>query len=246
MVGSQRKPPIPDALPSDVVLVIDDEPQIRRVVRNALGGLSVRFIEASTGTEGLDIAAAEQPALIILDLGLPDREGGDVCRDLRTFTQAPIIVLSARGSDREKEKLLDAGADDYVTKPFSTIELAARIRVQLRRAAASHAGGRDEPTITAGNLRIDLVARTVRRDGEIIHLTRTEWNLLRAFVAHAGQTMTHSQLFTAVWGSDTAGDAQQYLRVYVGQLRRKLEADPVRPRLIRTESAVGYRFELPE
>jgi len=211
MVGSPRKPSIPDALPSDVVLVIDDEPQIRRVVRNALGGLSVRFMEASTGTEGLDIAAAEQPALVILDLGLPDRDGADVCRDLRTFTQAPIIVLSARGSDREKEKLLDAGADDYVTKPFSTIELAAR---------------------------------TVKREGEIIHLTRTEWNLLRAFVAHAGQTMTHSQLFSAVWGSDTSGDAQQYLRVYVGQLRRKLEADPVRPRLIRTESAVGYRFEL--
>ena len=244
MVGSPRKPPIPDALPSEAVLVIDDEPQIRRVVRNSLGGLAVRFMEASTGLEGLDIAAAEQPALIILDLGLPDRDGSDVCRDLRTFTQAPIIVLSARGSDREKEKLLDAGADDYVTKPFSTIELAARIRVQLRRAAASHSGGRDEPTITAGNLTIDLVARTVKRDGEIIHLTRTEWNLLRAFVAHAGQTMTHSQLFSAVWGSDTSGDAQQYLRVYVGQLRRKLEADPVRPQLIRTESAVGYRFEL--
>ena len=239
-----RRPPIPDALPTDAVLVIDDEPQIRRVVRNAVSGLSLRVVEAANGAEGLDLAAAERPAIIVLDLGLPDADGGDVCRDLRTFTTAPIIILSARGSDREKEKLLDAGADDYVTKPFSTIELAARIRAQLRRAAASQSGGRDEPTITAGNLTIDLVARTVKRDGEDIHLTRTEWNLLRAFVAHAGQTMTHTQLFNAVWGSDTSGDAQQYLRVYVGQLRRKLEADPVRPRLIRTESAVGYRFEL--
>ena len=244
MAGSPRKPLIPEALPSDIVLVIDDEPQIRRVVRNSLGGLAVRVVEASTGAEGLDIAAAEQPVLIILDLGLPDRDGSDVCRDLRTFTRAPIIILSARGSDREKEKLLDVGADDYVTKPFSTIELAARIRVQLRRVAASHSGGRDDPTITVGDITIDLVARTVKRAGEDVHLTRTEWNLLRAFVAHAGQTMTHAQLFTAVWGSDTSGDAQQYLRVYVGQLRRKLEADPVRPRLIRTESAVGYRFEL--
>lgn len=244
MPASPRKLSIPDALPSEAVLVVDDEPQIRRVVRNSLGGLSVRFLEASTGADGLDIAAAEQPSLIILDLGLPDRDGSDICRDLRTFTRAPIIVLSARGSDHEKEKLLDAGADDYVTKPFSTIELAARIRVQMRRVASAHSGGRDEPVITVGNLVIDLVARTVKRDGEVIHLTRTEWNLLRAFVAHAGQTMTHSQLFSAVWGSDTSGDAQQYLRVYVGQLRRKLEVDPVRPRLIRTESAVGYRFEL--
>ena len=246
MAGYQRRPPIDEALTSGTVLVIDDEPQIRRVIRNALSGLPLHVSEAATGSEGIDIAASEQPALVILDLGLPDRDGSDVCRDLRAFTRAPIIVLSARGSDREKEKLLDAGADDYVTKPFSTIELAARIRVQLRRANMPALPGRDQRTITAGDLLIDLVARTVRRNGDVVHLTRTEWNLLRAFVAHAGQTMTHSQLFTAVRGSDTAGDAQQYLRVYVGQLRRKLEVDPVRPKLIRTESAVGYRFELPE
>lgn len=231
---------------TDVVLVIDDEPQIRRVVRNALVDLPLRIAEASTGSAGLDLAAAENPALIILDLGLPDRDGLEVCRDLRSFTKSPIIILSARHSDREKERLLDAGADDYVTKPFSTIELAARIRSQLRRAAARSSGVRKDAVVTVGPLTIDLVGRSVRRGATDIHLTRTEWSLLRVFIAHAGQTLTHPQLFRAVWGADAAGDAQQYLRVYVGQLRRKLEADPIRPRLIRTESSVGYRFDFPE
>jgi two-component system KDP operon response regulator KdpE len=235
-----------DAPESDVVLVIDDEHQIRRVVRNALAELPYRVVEAATGAAGLDAAASERPALIILDLGLPDIDGADVCRDLRTFTSAPIIVLSARHSDREKEKLLDAGADDYVTKPFSTVELAARIRAQLRRAASKTSGGRHESLLTFGHLTVDLVGRTVKSAGEDIHLTPTEWSLLRTFIAHAGQTLTHAQLFRAVWGSEAVGDEKQYLRVYVGQLRRKLEADPVRPRLIRTESAVGYRFEFPD
>jgi two-component system, OmpR family, KDP operon response regulator KdpE len=235
-----------DAPESDVVLVIDDEHQIRRVVRNALAELPYRVVEAATGAAGLDAAASERPALIILDLGLPDIDGADVCRDLRTFTSAPIIVLSARHSDREKEKLLDAGADDYVTKPFSTVELAARIRAQLRRAASKTSGGRHESLLTFGHLTVDLVGRTVKSAGEDIHLTPTEWSLLRTFIAHAGQTLTHAQLFRAVWGSEAVGDEKQYLRVYVGQLRRKLEADPVRPRLIRTESAVGSRFEFPD
>ena len=227
----------------EAILIIDDEPQIRRVVRNSLTGIARRIAEASTGQEGLDIAAAEQPSLILLDLGLPDRDGLDVCRDLRTFTSVPIIVLSARHSDREKERLLDSGADDYVTKPFSTLELKARVRAQLRRATAGLSDTRHDSVITVDDLVIDLVGRTVKRAGVEVHLTPTEWNLLRAFIAHAGQTLTHSQLFAAVWGA-AAGDAQQYLRVYVGQLRRKLEVDPVRPRLIRTEPAVGYRFEL--
>ncbi|MEO8562855.1 MAG: response regulator [bacterium] len=227
----------------DVVLVVDDEPQIRRVVRNAMAALPYRVVEASTGAAGVDMAAAERPALIILDLGLPDRDGADICRDLRTFTTAPIIVLSARNSDREKEKLLDAGADDYVTKPFSTLELTARIRAQLRRAASRSSGGRQESVISLGHLTLDLVGRTLKSSTGDVHLTPTEWNLLRVFIAHAGQTLTHSQLFRAVWGADVIGDEKQYLRVYVGQLRRKLELDPVRPRLIRTESAVGYRFE---
>ena len=224
------------------ILVIDDEPQIRRVVRNALGDMSHPVIEAGTAVEGIDLAASRQPALVILDLGLPDRDGLDVCRDLRAFTTAPIIVLSARHSDREKEQLLDAGADDYVTKPFSTVELKARVRAQLRRAAR-HADAAPSRIVSAHHLTIDLASRTVRRESGEVHLTPTEWNLLRAFVANAGKTLTHAQLFHAVWGN-ASGDAQQYLRVYVAQLRRKLELDPVRPRLIRTEPAVGYRFEL--
>jgi two-component system KDP operon response regulator KdpE len=227
-----------------VILVIDDEPQIRRVVRNALEDIADNVAEAATARDGLDTAAASRPDLIVLDLGLPDGDGVDVCRDLRTFTDVPIIVLSARHSDREKERLLDAGADDYVTKPFSTLELKARVRAQLRRANAQHAG-RLEAVITTGDLQVDLASRTVKRGGAEIHLTPTEWSLLRYFISHAGQTLTHSQLFNAVWGA-AAGDAQQYLRVYVGQLRRKLEPDPVRPKLIRTEPAVGYRFELEE
>jgi two-component system, OmpR family, KDP operon response regulator KdpE len=232
----------PQGPPADVILVIDDEPQIRRLVRNALTELDFRVVEGSTYRAGLDLAASERPALIVLDLGLPDGDGLDLCRDLRAFTHVPIIVLSARHSDREKEALLDAGADDYVTKPFSTLELRARIKAQLRRAAASGGAGNQDPVVQVHGVTVDLVARTVKRDGEEIHLTPTEWSLLRVFIAHSGQTLTHSQLFSAVW-HDGAGDAQQYLRVYVGQLRRKLEIDPVRPRLIRTEPGVGYRFE---
>lgn len=227
----------------DVILVIDDEPQIRRVVRNALADIARRVAEAATAKEGLDIAAAEQPSVIILDLGLPDQDGLDVCRDLRTFTAAPIIVLSARHSDREKEMLLDAGADDYVTKPFSTLELTARVRAQIRRANVHSGPGHPMAVLAVGELAIDLSGRIVKRAGGEVHLTPTEWSLLRVFIAHADRTLTHSQLFNAVWGS-AAGDAQQYLRVYVGQLRRKLELDPLRPRLIRTEPGVGYRFQL--
>lgn len=240
MANSVREQPA-----AGVILVIDDEPQIRRVVRNALVDVARRVSEAGSASEGLDLAAAEQPSLIILDLGLPDRDGLEVCQDLRSFTSVPIIVLSARHSDREKEKLLDAGADDYVTKPFSTLELKARVRAQLRRASSQSSGIKHDATIAVDDLVIDLVGRTVKRGGVEVHLTPTEWNLLRVFIAHAGQTLTHSQLFSAVWGA-AAGDAQQYLRVYVGQLRRKLEVDPVRPRLIRTEPAVGYRFDLEE
>jgi two-component system KDP operon response regulator KdpE len=234
-----------ERLPADVIVVIDDEPQIRRLVHNALDELGYEVAEAATGTEGVDLAASKRPALVILDLGLPDRDGLEVCRDLRGFTAVPIIVLSARHSDREKEKLLDAGADDYVTKPFSTLELKARVRAQLRRAAAAQSPDSRATIVRAQHLTVDLVGRTVKRENEEVHLTPTEWSLLRAFVANAGKTLTHRQLFHAVWGN-AAGDAQQYLRVYVGQLRRKLELDPVRPRLIRTEPAVGYRFELGE
>ena len=221
------------------VLVVDDEAQIRRVVRNALAGIAGRVLEASSAREGLDLAASAMPTLVILDLGLPDGDGLDVCRALRAFSSAPLIVLSARHSDRDKVALLDAGADDYITKPFSTLELQARVRAQLRRATPADA---KVDRLAIDNLEIDLVHRVVLRDGSEVHLTPTEWGLLRSFVAHRGQTMTHQQLFRDVWGR-VEGDAQQYLRVYVGQLRRKLERDPVRPRLIRTEPAVGYRFD---
>lgn len=230
----------------ETVLVIDDEPQIRRVVRNALatGGESgaeaaALVIEAATGREGIDRAAAEHPALIVLDLGLPDVPGISVCTEIRQWSSAPIIVLSARHSDAEKVSLLDAGADDYMTKPFSTRELQARVRAQLRRARTLPAAV--APLVVDG-LTIDVPARTVRREGAAIRLTPTEWRLLAAFVEHADRTLTHTQLFRAVWRRGT-GDPQAYLRVHVANLRRKIERDVVRPRLIVTEPGVGYRFE---
>jgi two-component system KDP operon response regulator KdpE len=188
------------------------------------------------------VAAAEVPALIVLDLGLPDTDGIDVCREIRRWSAVPIIVLSARHVDTEKAALLDAGADDYMTKPFSTVELLARVRAQLRRGRDPAHNGATGAVLTFGDVSVDLQRRRVERGGALMHLTPTEWALLRAFVTHPRQTLTHRQLFRAVWGSVEA-DAQQYLRVYVGHLRRKLEADPVRPRFIQTESGVGYRFE---
>lgn len=233
----------PSPSSDDVVLVIDDEPQIRRVVRNAIdaGGGIARVIEASTGRAGIDVAAAERPSLIILDLGLPDMEGADVCRAIRSWSATPIIVLSARGSVQEKAALLDAGADDYVAKPFSTIELQARARAQLRRARLAPAAGQTH-VVEADGAVIDLATPSVKRDGAAVHLTKTEWQLLRTLMQNAGRTMTHRQLFSAVWGN-AYGDAQQYLRVHIRSIRRKIERDPVRPKLIVTEPGVGYRFQ---
>jgi two-component system KDP operon response regulator KdpE len=225
----------------DVVLVIDDEPQIRRVVRNALAAGERRVLEASTGRAAIDLAAAERPALIVLDHGLPDKNGIDVCREIRAWSTAPIIVLSARHADAEKVALLDAGADDYITKPFSPSELDARIRAQLRRSRLAPAAGEGE-VIVIGPLSIDPVKPSFKRDGVPIHLTKTEWELFRTLIKHAGRTLTHRQLFHAVWGN-SSGDMQQYLRVHVRSLRRKIEADPVRPVLIVTEPGVGYRFD---
>ena len=223
------------------VLVIDDEPNIRRVVKDALRPDVSRVLEARSGSEALSIAAAERPDLIVLDLGLPDMDGIEVCRQLRGWTSAPILVLSARDSETEKTALLDAGADDYVTKPFGPAEFRARVRAQLRRAGMSKVPGGDEP-LHVGDLTIDLARRTVARAGSTVHLTPTEWGLLVAFVKSAGKTITHQQLFRAVWGA-AHGDAQQYLRVYVAHLRRKIEPDPYEPKYIVTEPGVGYRFE---
>jgi two-component system KDP operon response regulator KdpE len=223
------------------VLVIDDEPGIRRVVKDALQPDVSTVLEARSGDEALSIAAAERPDLIVLDLGLPDMDGIEVCRRLRTWTSAPILVLSARDSEDEKTALLDAGADDYVTKPFGPAELRARVRAQLRRAGMPRVPGGDEP-LHVGDLMIDLARRTVTRAGSSVHLTPTEWGLLVALVKSAGKTITHQQLFRAVWGA-AHGDAQQYLRVYVAHLRRKIEPDPYEPKYIVTEPGVGYRFE---
>jgi two-component system KDP operon response regulator KdpE len=227
-------------VPAVTILVIDDEPQIRRVVRNALMTDDTRVVEAATGRGGIDLAAAERPDLIVLDLGLPDIDGLEVCREIRAWSTTPLVVLSARHSDREKADLLDAGADDYITKPFSTLEFQARVRAQLRRARLSPEQG--GTTIAADDITIDFVKRSVTRNGTTIHLTPIEWGLLRALASQAGRTLTHSQLFAQVW-TRSHGDAQQYLRVHVANLRRKLERDPVRPRLILTEPGVGYRFQ---
>ena len=228
-------------MPAPTILVIDDEPQIRRVVRHALEADGARVIEAASGRDGADLAAAARPDLIVLDLGLPDLPGVAVCRDIRAWSAAPVIVLSARHSDEEKAALLDAGADDYVTKPFSTLEFQARVRAQLRRARLAQQPDGDT-RVEADGLVIDLEKRGVSRDGEPVHLTPIEWDLLRVLAVNAGRTMTHRQLFAEVWAR-SHGDAQQYLRVHVASLRRKLERDPVRPRLIITEPGVGYRFQ---
>jgi two-component system KDP operon response regulator KdpE len=179
--------------------------------------------------------------LVILDLGLPDMEGAVVCKSIRSWSTAPIIVLSARGSVQEKADLLDLGADDYIAKPFSTIELQARVRAQLRRSRIAAANG-ETHVIEADGAIIDLAKPSVKRDGGAVHLTKTEWELLRTLIKNAGRTMTHRQLFHAVWGN-SHGDVQQYLRVHIRSIRRKIERDSVRPKLILTEPGVGYRFE---
>ena len=236
-MGARSVPAFEGAVPP-TILIVDDEAQIRRVVRNTFHAVGARVIEAATGSEGIDRAAAERPDLIILDLGLPDVAGVDVCREIRKWAGAPIMVLSARHSDEEKVALLDAGADDYVTKPFSTPELQARARALLRRVPGTTGGGQ----IAIGDLVLDPVGHTVTRSGQVLRLSRTEWGLLRELMSNAGRVLTHQHLFRAVWSGRAFGDAQQYLRVYVARLRRKIEPDAVRPRYIHTEPGVGYRF----
>jgi two-component system, OmpR family, KDP operon response regulator KdpE len=228
----------------DLILVIDDEPPIRRVVRNAVEPAIGRVMEADTGARGIDLAASERPQLVVLDLGLPDMEGDAVCREIRSWSSVPIIVLSARQSPQEQAALLDAGADDYITKPFSTIELQARIRAALRRSRLPPGATSGAP-VTIGDTKIDFAKPLLTRSGQPVHLTKTEWQLLRALARHSGRTVTHRQLFADVWGR-SFGDAQQNLRVHIRSLRQKIEKDPVRPTVIVTEPGVGYRFEGPE
>jgi two-component system KDP operon response regulator KdpE len=228
----------PEAGPT--VIVIEDEPQIRRFLRASLTTQGFRLVEAVTGEDGLAQAATRQPEIIILDLGLPDMDGLDVIRRLREWTAVPIIVLSARGQERDKIAALDAGADDYVSKPFGVGELLARMRVALRHTAI---GTQDagEPVFSVGELSVDLVRRHVQIAGREVHLTPIEYRLLTTLIRHAGKVMTHNQLLTDVWGPNQT-DQAHYLRVYAAQLRRKLEADPARPRYLLTEPGVGYRL----
>jgi len=219
------------------ILVIDDEPQIRKLLKVSLGAHGYEIEEAATGAEGISRAATFKPDFLIIDLGLPDMDGKKVVQQIREWSQTPIIVLTARDQEQEKIEALDAGADDYVTKPFGMGELMARMRVSLRRAASSE----NDPILTCGELIIDLVARRVTVSGREIKLTPTEYELIKILAQHRGRVLTHKQLLKAVWGS-TYNEDTHYIRVYIGQLRRKIEENPTRPRYIITESGVGYRL----
>ncbi len=227
-------------MPEPVIVLIEDEPQIRRFLRATLVSQGYRLFEAATGADGLLEAATRQADVIIVDLGLPDMDGLDVIRRLREWATVPIIVLSARGQERDKVTALDAGADDYVSKPFSAGELLARIRVALRHAAG--AAREDEAKFAVGDLQVDLARRRVLATGKEVHLTPIEYKLLVTLIRHAGKVLTHRQLLKEVWGPSHSEEAH-YLRVYMAQLRRKLEANPARPRYLLTEPGVGYRLE---
>jgi two-component system, OmpR family, KDP operon response regulator KdpE len=219
------------------VLVVDDEPQIVRGLKIILRSAGYAVDAAETKAEALASLAARPPDALVLDLVLPDGEGVEVCREVRRWSRLPIVVLSAVGDEREKVRALDAGADDYVTKPFGTDELLARLRAVMRRSV--EAGG--EPRLELGELVIDLSERTVLRGGEQVHLTPIEFELVRVLAQHHGRLVTHRQLLQQVWGPEY-GEETHYLRVHVAHIRAKLEADPSRPRYVITEPGVGYRL----
>jgi two-component system KDP operon response regulator KdpE len=222
------------------VLVVEDEPQVRRFLRTMLASHGFRVVEAKTGAEGIAQAATRNPDLVLLDLGLPDGDGVELTRRLREWARMPIIVISARDRERDKVEALDAGADDYLTKPFGADELLARLRVALRHAAQVTRGN-EEASLTIGDLTVDFATRRVFvRDGEV-HLTPTEYKLLMFLVRHAGKVITHRLLLTEVWGPSRS-EHVDYLRVYMQKLRHKLEANPARPRYFINEPGVGYRL----
>ena len=227
-----------EALP--IVLVVEDEPEIRRFVRAALEEDGCRTVEATTASQGLALAASSKPIVILLDLGLPDRDGVDFIGDLRSWSAVPVIVLSARSAETEKIAALDAGADDYVTKPFAVGELLARVRAALRRHPVSD---NERAVFEFGDVRVDHVQRLVERALKPVHLTPIEYHLLSFMLTNAGRVMTHRQLLKEIWGPSHV-ESSHYLRIYVGNLRQKLEADPTRPRHILTETGVGYRFQI--
>lgn len=226
------------------VLVVDDEPQILRAVRAALRGHGYDVRTATDGEDALDQIALHPPDIVILDLVMPGKSGFDVVQEMRAWSHVPVIVLSARGDERDKVTALDLGADDYLTKPFGMNELLARLRVALRHRPETASA---EPLVRAGEVTVDLARRVVTRAGEAVHLTPTEWQLVMELARNPGKVLTQRMLLHRVWGPEY-GEEAQYLRVYVNQLRRKLEADPARPRIIITEPGIGYRFiadELP-
>ncbi len=228
------------AEPRATILVIEDEPEIRRVLRSSLGAEGYRVVESSTARRGTIEAASHKPDLAVLDLGLPDFDGLSVIRRIREWSPMPIIVLTARTGEGAKIQALDAGADDYVTKPFGVGELLARVRAALRHAVRAGSG---DNVLTLENATIDLEKRLATRDGEVIHLTPIEFRLVAHLAKHLGMVVTHRQLLTEVWGPTHAADTH-YLRIYLKQLRDKLELDPVRPRHFVTETGVGYRLVL--
>jgi two-component system KDP operon response regulator KdpE len=223
-----------------LLLVVDDDPPVRRFLRAGLASAGYRLVEAVNGAEALAHAATRAPDLVLLDLGLPDLDGFEVVRRLREWTEVPVVVLTARGQDEDKIRALDAGADDYVTKPFSMGELLARVRVALRHRARREAGD-DAGPVQAGNLVVDLARRVVTVAGEEAHLTPIEYRLLALLARHAGRVLTHEQILREVWGPGYASQ-HHYVRVYMAQLRAKLEQDPSRPKVLVTEPGVGYRL----
>jgi two-component system, OmpR family, KDP operon response regulator KdpE len=220
------------------VLVVDDEASILRALRINLAAREYQVTTASDGTSGLAAMARDRPDVLILDLGLPDMDGIEVIKGVRGWTATPIIVLSAWGQESQKVAALDAGADDYVTKPFGMDELLARLRAAVRRASPAP----DEPVVMTADFTVDLAAKRVVRNGSDVRLTPTEWQLLEVLVRHAGRLVTQRQLLAEVWGPQYHSEAN-YLRVYVAQLRRKLEPDPSRPQYLLTEPGMGYRFQ---
>jgi two-component system KDP operon response regulator KdpE len=227
-----------------LILMVEDDTQIRRFLRATLAAEGYSFQEALSAEEGIGQAASRQPDLILLDLGLPDRDGLEVIRRVRQWSRVPIVVLSARGQEKDKIAALDLGADDYVAKPFAVGELLARIRAALRRSvvAAQDSSG---AVLRFGRVEIDFEKRLVRVDGEEVHLTPNEYKLLQVLIKHAGKVLTQRQLLSEVWGPNHTEQAQ-YLRVYVAQLRRKLESNPARPKHLQTEPGVGYRLVVEE
>ncbi len=225
--------------PKPVVLVVEDDPQMRRFLRASLGAHGLTVLETDRGEEALRLAASHHPDILLLDLGLPDGDGIALTRRLREWTPVPIVVVSARGRESDKVEALDAGADDYLTKPFGVGELLARIRVALRHAAT--VGGPVEPLVEVGPLRVDFLRRDVKRDGEPVHLTPIEYGLLALLLKNRGRVLTHRQILKEVWGPSDV-DRTHHLRVHMAGLRRKIERDPTRPCLLLTELGVGYRL----